>query len=255
MFLRRREKTVICSLTVSLPERVPRFKTELEPFGALGDLGWYCIKFGLSVCGFENKVIKVHADAVRHPETKSITAAVCSVFFEDGKSLMFDCEFNKAGANYWAEVIGGTGSIYVEDFVLPYKGSTAVCKKEELSPDLLVSDAPSLNGIERWVPLTHILELVLYFVSQYYKSKNLKVTEEGNFQEVFPPETEKIVVTNTYGVSQCALMFEDFREAMGDPEKADRWAMEALATQTVLDTLYEEAKRDSTWSDHANRLS
>mmetsp|Transcript_24334 Transcript_24334/g.95800 ORF Transcript_24334/g.95800 Transcript_24334/m.95800 type:complete len:227 (-) Transcript_24334:3306-3986(-) len=226
MFLRRREKTVICSLTVSLPERVPRFKTELEPFGALGDLGWYCIKFGLSVCGFENKVIKVHADAVRHPETKSITAAVCSVFFEDGKSLMFDCEFNKAGANYWAEVIGGTGSIYVEDFVLPYKGSTAVCKKEELSPDLL-----------------------------YYKSKNLKVTEEGNFQEVFPPETEKIVVTNTYGISQCALMFEDFREAMGDPEKADRWAMEALATQTVLDTLYEEAKRDSTWSDHANRLS
>ncbi|KAJ8903866.1 hypothetical protein NDN08_000399 [Rhodosorus marinus] len=216
-------RRVNCCCRWHMPVDNIRFKTELEPFGALGDLGWYCIKFGLSVCGFENKVIKVHADSVRHPETKSITAAVCSVFFEDGKSMMFDCEFNGAGANYWGEVIGGTGSMYVEDFVLPYKGSTAVCKKEELSPDF-----------------------------PYYKSKNLKITEEGNFQEIFPPATEKIVVTNTHGLSQCALMFEDFREAMEDPEKADRWAMEALATQTVLDTLYEETKRDSAWSDHAN---
>eukprot|EP00189_Rhodosorus_marinus_P008394 CAMPEP_0184752828 /NCGR_PEP_ID=MMETSP0315-20130426/43784_1 /TAXON_ID=101924 /ORGANISM="Rhodosorus marinus, Strain UTEX LB 2760" /LENGTH=357 /DNA_ID=CAMNT_0027232181 /DNA_START=149 /DNA_END=1223 /DNA_ORIENTATION=- len=219
-------RRVNCCVRWHMPVDNIRFRTELEPFGALGDFGWYCIKFGLSVCGFQNRVVKVHADAVRHPNTKSITAAVCSVFFEDGKSLMFDCEFNEAGANYSGEVIGGTGSMCVEDFVLPNKGSTAVCEKEELCPDL-----------------------------PYSKSKNLKTTEEGNFQEIFPPVTEKIIVTNTAGLTQCALMFEDFREAMGDPEKADRWAMEALATQRVLDTLYEETKRDSTWSDHANSLS
>jgi predicted dehydrogenase len=97
-----------------------RVSTALEPLGALGDLGWYNIRFSLFVMN--------HA----MPETASgrvLTANAAGVpmefsgelFWESGVSASFYCSFNTE-LQQWAHVSGTKGSIAVPDFVLPYYG-------------------------------------------------------------------------------------------------------------------------------------
>ncbi|MDW8196589.1 MAG: Gfo/Idh/MocA family oxidoreductase [Gemmataceae bacterium] len=97
-----------------------RIDPHLEPLGALGDLGWYNIRFSLfamnyvvpaKVCG---RLLKVNAAGVPLEFSGEL-------FWASGASASFYCSFTTE-LQQWAHISGTRGSIWVPDFVLPFYG-------------------------------------------------------------------------------------------------------------------------------------
>lgn len=97
-----------------------RVSQALEPFGCLGDLGWYCIRLALWIM------------QAQMPErvTGRVLAAAGGVplefsgelLFKNGVSSSFYCSF-LTETEQWARISGSKGLIRMEDFVLPFFGS------------------------------------------------------------------------------------------------------------------------------------
>jgi predicted dehydrogenase len=113
-----------------------RVSNALEPLGALGDLGWYNIRFSLFVMKYQ-----VPARVSGRMLTEYGTGAAPvplefsgELFWPDGVSASFYCSFNTE-LQQWAHVSGTKGSIALRDFVLPYFG----CESE------FIADRPVFN--------------------------------------------------------------------------------------------------------------
>ena len=106
-----------------------RTRSDLEPLGCLGDLGWYSIRFILWAMGWQMPAaVCGHTLAEHHrpdsPEPVP-TDFSAELFFAGGASASFYCSF-LAEIQQWATVDGTKGSLSVRDFVLPWYGSEAV---------------------------------------------------------------------------------------------------------------------------------
>lgn len=97
-----------------------RVSREMEPLGALGDLGWYNIRFSLFVQKYalptkvSGRLLTEHASGVPLEFSGEL-------FWNGGVSASFYCSFNTE-LQQWAHISGTKGSIAVQDFVLPYFG-------------------------------------------------------------------------------------------------------------------------------------
>jgi predicted dehydrogenase len=97
-----------------------RTRQELEPWGCLGDLGWYCIRLALwTMKGaaperVTGRVLK-SADGVP-------TEFSGELFFGKGVSSSFYCSF-LTEIEQWAHISGTKGWARLDDFVLPFFGS------------------------------------------------------------------------------------------------------------------------------------
>lgn len=103
-----------------------RAHSALEPHGCLGDLGWYCIRFALWVMKGQMPR-QVSGRLLAKLGRKDSPAPVPTEFsgellFDGGVSAGFYCSF-VTDLEQWARVSGTTGSLRVEDFVLPFSGS------------------------------------------------------------------------------------------------------------------------------------
>jgi predicted dehydrogenase len=109
-----------------------RVSREMEPLGALGDLGWYNVRFALFVMKYQmptkvsGRILTEHASGV--------PLEFSGELFWPGVSASYYCSFNTE-LQQWAHVSGTKGSISVRDFVLPYYG----CESE------FVADRPVFN--------------------------------------------------------------------------------------------------------------
>jgi len=100
-----------------------RVSRHLEPLGALGDLGWYNIRFTLWAMKYEMP---------EHVIGRTLTATSEGVplefsgelFFPGGASASFYCSFQTENQQ-WANISGDKGFIYLPDFVLPFYGAEA----------------------------------------------------------------------------------------------------------------------------------
>ncbi|MBY0460155.1 MAG: Gfo/Idh/MocA family oxidoreductase, partial [Gemmataceae bacterium] len=110
-----------------------RVSRALEPLGALGDLGWYNIRFALFVMKYalparvSGRLLTANAEGVPLEFSGEL-------FWDSGVSASFYCSFNTE-LQQWAHVSGTKGSVAVRDFVLPYFG----CESE------FVADRPVFN--------------------------------------------------------------------------------------------------------------
>lgn len=109
-----------------------RVSTALEPLGALGDLGWYNIRFALFVMKYRMPA-KVSGRLLTEHQGVPLEFSG-ELFWENGVSGSFYCSFNTE-LQQWAHVSGTKGSIAVSDFVLPYHGCEAA----------FVADRPVFN--------------------------------------------------------------------------------------------------------------
>jgi predicted dehydrogenase len=103
-----------------------RVSHELEPLGALGDLGWYNIRFALWVMKYQMpERVSGRALAV-HSSGKGAVPIEFSgeLFFPHGVSASFYCSFRTENQQ-WAHVSGTKGSASLSDFVLPFYGAEA----------------------------------------------------------------------------------------------------------------------------------
>jgi predicted dehydrogenase len=105
-----------------------RVNGDLEPFGCLGDLGWYCIRFALWVMR-EQMPRQVSGRILSEAGAVKGRASVPAEFsgellFENGVSSGFYCSFVTANEQ-WAQVSGSKGYLRVPDFVVPFFGCEA----------------------------------------------------------------------------------------------------------------------------------
>jgi len=105
-----------------------RTRSDLEPLGCLGDLGWYTIRFILWVMDWQLPArVCGHTLAEHHrPDSPGPvpTDFSAEMFFDSGVSASYYCSF-LTEIQQWATVSGTRGSLSVRDFVLPWYGSEA----------------------------------------------------------------------------------------------------------------------------------
>lgn len=94
-----------------------RMKASTEPFGALGDLGWYCLRVSLWAFNYAD------AEAVSCHYLQATDEGVplhCTgtIKFSEGRAATFDCSFVHAWRES-AEVFSSKKCLFVEDFVIP----------------------------------------------------------------------------------------------------------------------------------------
>jgi predicted dehydrogenase len=102
-----------------------RAQSETEPYGCLGDLGWYCLRFTLWVMRWQvpRQVTGKFLDQSTAPGSRSPVATEFSgeLLFDDGVSSGFYCSFLTANEQC-ATVSGTKGYMHLFDFVLPVHG-------------------------------------------------------------------------------------------------------------------------------------
>ena len=102
-----------------------RARSDLEPFGCLGDLGWYCIRFALWTMNWKlpERVTGQMLSEFKHPTAEKPVPTEFSgeLFFSGGVSSSFYCSF-LTDIEQWAVVSGERGHLRLQDFVLPFTG-------------------------------------------------------------------------------------------------------------------------------------
>lgn len=100
-----------------------RSSAAAEPLGALGDLGWYNVRFSLFVFGYE---MPQSVSCVFHESTADgVPLALTSTLrFSGGRTATFDCSFRRS-LRQWAEVASSARTLYLDDFVVPQEATAA----------------------------------------------------------------------------------------------------------------------------------
>lgn len=98
-----------------------RFKAAGDPLGALGDLGWYCVRGILWAFDFEDPVaVQAHAGPTYNAEGVPV-AMGATLVFTDGRRGVFTASFDRA-LSQRLEAAGTVGTLAVEGFVIPSGG-------------------------------------------------------------------------------------------------------------------------------------
>jgi len=102
-----------------------RADAALEPAGCLGDLGWYCVRFGLEALGgrMPRSVTGRVLSEMRHPGAAVGVPSEFSgeMLYDGGLTVSYYCAFITE-LQQWVSVGGTLGELRMDDFVLPYVG-------------------------------------------------------------------------------------------------------------------------------------
>lgn len=129
-------------------------KPDLDALGALGDVGWYCIRSILWAADYQ---LPNRALALRNPILNTagiILACGSSLIWDDGKVATFHCSF-MTHLTMELTVMGTRGTLHLTDFVIPYEEGSA-----EFS---FYSDAGFNDLVTGWklVPSKHVVNTEL----------------------------------------------------------------------------------------------
>jgi predicted dehydrogenase len=105
-----------------------RTHSGLEPWGCLGDLGWYCIRLALWTMRWQMPVWasgRLLAEHGRPDSPGPVPSAMSGeLLFPGGVSAGFYCSFLDE-TEQWAHFTGTCGGVEMADFVLPVAGEEA----------------------------------------------------------------------------------------------------------------------------------
>lgn len=98
-----------------------RVSNELEPLGALGDLGWYTIRFALWTMKYQLPV-SVIGRTINEINGGVPTEFSAELVFADNVTASMYCSF-LTETHQWANISGTKGYVHLRDFVLPFFNS------------------------------------------------------------------------------------------------------------------------------------
>ncbi|KAI3459987.1 hypothetical protein Pfo_016650 [Paulownia fortunei] len=101
-----------------------RVKPDLDALGALGDVGWYCIRSILWAAEFELPKSVLALRGTVFNSAGVILACSASLQWEDGKTATFHCSF-LANLTMDVTVVGTNGTLRFHDFVIPFEENKA----------------------------------------------------------------------------------------------------------------------------------
>lgn len=185
-----------------------RVSGELEPLGALGDLGWYNIRFSLWVMKYQmpQRVSGRMLADVKRSDSRSAVPLEFSgeLFFANGVTASFFCSF-KTCTQQWAIVSGKKGFLQIQDFVAP-----------------------------------HYSNEVAFTVSNGELNKNVcDFNMEDHTRRVAIPE-----YSNGWKNSQEANMFRNFSNLVLSGKTDETWPEISLKTQQVVEACVASAHAD-----------
>ncbi|MCP5519170.1 MAG: Gfo/Idh/MocA family oxidoreductase [Verrucomicrobiales bacterium] len=185
-----------------------RMQPHLEPHGCLGDLGWYNIRFALWAMKEEMPTSvtgRLLSTRTRRGDPSPVpTEFSGELRFADGASSGFYCSFLTENQQ-WAVIGGESGSLRLEDFVLPFDGDKL--RFEVIQP---VYD---VRGCD---------------FRMHSNARSFEV-EEASQGDPTAQETR---------------LFRDFTEQVRSGSLNPDWPRQALNTQRVMEACLESAKLD-----------
>ena len=94
-----------------------RMNPNLEPYGAIGDAGWYNMRAAVeySSPGIEIKTVEAHLR--RDPETKAVVSGSGIIVFDDGSTTTWNCGFESGAGIMDLRISGAKGVIKLDDFL------------------------------------------------------------------------------------------------------------------------------------------
>ena len=102
-----------------------RMDPKLEPYGAIGDAGWYNMRAAVEYTAPGVKVIGVDAYLRRDKKTKAAITGSGVIAFSDGSTNTWNCGFEAGAANMDLRLSGAGGQYSLDDFVFnPGDGPT-----------------------------------------------------------------------------------------------------------------------------------
>jgi len=94
-----------------------RMNPKLEPYGAIGDAGWYNMRAAVeySTPGIEIKTVEAYLR--RDPETNAVVSASGIIVFDDGSTTTWNCGFESGAGIMDLRISGAKGVIKLDDFL------------------------------------------------------------------------------------------------------------------------------------------
>jgi predicted dehydrogenase len=102
-----------------------RFDPKQEPMTALGDMAWYSMRAVVEYLHPTGKITTVATVPGRDPQTTSVVRASGLIAFDSGEVSTFDVGYTADTAIMDLQLLGTTGVIGMDDFVLPWTDSFA----------------------------------------------------------------------------------------------------------------------------------
>ncbi|MEM7123697.1 MAG: Gfo/Idh/MocA family oxidoreductase [Pseudomonadota bacterium] len=100
-----------------------RFDPTLEPTGALGDLGWYCMRAIVEYLRPEGAVSEAEVVLRRDTSTGAVTEAIGAFGFESGETMTFGSGFQCGTRLEDFRLLGEKGALAMDDFVMNWTNS------------------------------------------------------------------------------------------------------------------------------------
>lgn len=184
-----------------------RTDSQLEPFGCLGDVGWYCIRMALWAMRGELPLrVTGRTDTACGRTSPGVPAEFSGeLLFANGISAAFHCSF-VAGNAEWVNFSGTKGYVYVSDFILPFAG----------------------------------LNMRIGITNSDFRITNCRFEMHEGRQEVTIDEPP-----NNAPGSQESLMFRTFSDRVLSGKPDPYWPEIALKTQQVMDACLRSARKES----------
>jgi predicted dehydrogenase len=107
-----------------------RFDVKEEPMGAIGDMAWNSMRAIVEYLRPEGPILKAVTIAERGSQNKAVSRASGLIAFEDGKVSTFDVGLGAVAMDL--QLLGTTGMITMDDFVLDWKDSFAFKNKADV---------------------------------------------------------------------------------------------------------------------------
>ena len=102
-----------------------RFDLTQEPMTALGDMAWYSMRAVVEYLRPEGRITKVVTAAERDPRTNAVVRASGLIAFDGGQVSTFDIGYTAGTIVMDLQLLGTTGVIGMDDFVLDWESSFA----------------------------------------------------------------------------------------------------------------------------------
>jgi predicted dehydrogenase len=184
-----------------------RAKSDLEPHGCLGDLGWYCIRIAL--CATNGQLPRSVTGRIlnRGAGPNDVpTEFLGELFFDNDVSAGFYCSFITA-IEQWVQVAGIRGLLRVPDFVLPFFGNESAFE--------VTNSEFNISGCD--------------FNMEAHQRRSLI------------PE-----YSNSHSNAQETNLFRNFADQVLSGRRDNAWPEVAFKTQQVMNACFDSALANST---------
>jgi predicted dehydrogenase len=94
-----------------------RLRPDLEPYGAIGDTGWYTMRAAAEYIAAGADIASCEAYMRRHPETGACVSGSGVIRFDDGSTTTWNCGFESGAGVQDLRITGNRGVIKLDDFL------------------------------------------------------------------------------------------------------------------------------------------